>query len=270
VERKAHLLLAGCVLATLIIFLVPHISKGQAQEVGAQTEALAARLENAGWELLLRPGGQDGSIPEVVVGRQVVIRMRCSAGGFTPWERAQLVLERLARAARQGIDPACIVPGFAGGEAVVRAGDMLLVTADRATARANSLSPPELALVWANNLRTSLGARALEREEAFRAMARGRTLTARASWYGPRFHGRRTANGEVFNQNLFTAAHRTLPFGTLVLVTNPATGRSVLVRINDRGPYIRGRSIDLSRAAARAIGMEEAGVAEVELAIVGR
>jgi hypothetical protein len=270
VEKKAHLLLAGCVLATLIMFLVPHITKGQAQREGASAGTPTGGLENAGWELSLRPGGQDGSIPEVVVGRQVVIRIRSAAGGFTPWERAQLVLERLRSAEQQGIDPAGIVPDFSGGEAVVRAGDMLLVTADRGTARANSLSPPELAFVWANNLRTSLGARPLEKEEALRAMARGRTLTARASWYGPRFHGRRTANGEVFDQNLFTAAHRTLPFGTLVLVTNPATGRSVVVRINDRGPYISGRSIDLSRAAARAIGMEEAGVAEVELTLLSR
>lgn len=269
-EKKAHLLLAGCVLATLVIFFVPHITQGQAQEMITSAEARAGELENAGWKLSLRTGGNDGSIPEVLVGRQVVLRIRSAAGGFTPWERAQLVLERLRGAARQGVDPAGIVPAFSGGEAVVCAGDRLLVTADRDTARANSLSPPELALVWANNLRTSLGARPLEKEEALRAMARGRTLTARASWYGPRFHGRRTANGEVFDQNLFTAAHRTLPFGTLVLVTNPATGRSVVVRINDRGPYIRGRSIDLSRAAARAIGMEEAGVAEVELAILGR
>ena len=75
-----------------------------------------------------------------------------------------------------------------------------------------------------------------------------------ASWYGPGFHGRLTANGERFDQNALTAAHRSLPFGTRVRVTSTSTGRSVVVRINDRGPFVRGRSIDLARAAARVIG----------------
>lgn len=74
-----------------------------------------------------------------------------------------------------------------------------------------------------------------------------------ASYYGPGFHGRRTASGEIFDQNAMTAAHRTLAFGTRVTVTYK--GRSVTVRINDRGPFIKGRCIDLSRAAARAIGL---------------
>lgn len=87
----------------------------------------------------------------------------------------------------------------------------------------------------------------------------------KASWYGPGFHGRRTANGEVFNANALTAAHRTLPFGTRVRVTHRATGRSVVVRINDRGPFIRGRVIDLSKASAQAIGM--GGVADVTLSV---
>jgi rare lipoprotein A len=84
-----------------------------------------------------------------------------------------------------------------------------------------------------------------------------------ASWYGPGFHGRRTASGETFNTNALTAAHPSLPFGTRVRVVNEKTGRSVIVRINDRGPFIRGRVIDLARSAAQQIGM--AGVATVSL-----
>lgn len=75
-----------------------------------------------------------------------------------------------------------------------------------------------------------------------------------ASWYGPGFHGRKTASGERFNQNALTAAHRTLPFGAKVKVTNVNNGKSVTVRINDRGPYHGGRIIDLSKAANQAIG----------------
>ena len=86
----------------------------------------------------------------------------------------------------------------------------------------------------------------------------------KASWYGPGFQGRLTANGERFNTHAYTAAHKTLPFGTKVKVTNKTTGRSVVVRINDRGPFVHGRVIDLSKASARAIGIS--GVADITLA----
>jgi rare lipoprotein A len=85
-----------------------------------------------------------------------------------------------------------------------------------------------------------------------------------ASWYGPGFHGKRTANGEKFDTNALTAAHKTLPFGTQLRVTNERTGKSVVVRINDRGPYAHGRVIDLSKAAAEAVGIS--GVGQVTLA----
>ena len=89
-----------------------------------------------------------------------------------------------------------------------------------------------------------------------------------ASYYGKRFHGRRTASGERFDMHGYTAAHRTLPFGSKVRVTNPRTGQSVVVRINDRGPFSRGRTIDLSRAAAEDIGLISRGHGTVELALV--
>jgi len=89
--------------------------------------------------------------------------------------------------------------------------------------------------------------------------------TGRASWYGRGFHGRRTANGERYDMHALTAAHRTLPLGSYVRVTNPATSRSVVVRINDRGPYARGRVIDLSLAAANVLDMRHAGTARVKI-----
>ncbi len=89
-----------------------------------------------------------------------------------------------------------------------------------------------------------------------------------ASWYGPGFHGRRSASGESFNQYAMTAAHRTLPFGTEVLVTNLNNGRQVVVRINDRGPYSHGRIIDLSAGAANAIGLQAAGVGPVKIEVL--
>jgi len=89
-----------------------------------------------------------------------------------------------------------------------------------------------------------------------------------ASWYGEEFHGRPTSSLEVFDMNDMTAAHRTLPFGTHVMVTNLANDRSVVVRINDRGPFVRGRVIDLSYAAARVLGLIGPGTAQVRLEIL--
>jgi rare lipoprotein A len=86
-----------------------------------------------------------------------------------------------------------------------------------------------------------------------------------ASWYGPDFHGKRTASGERFDMNGLTAAHRTLPFGTRVRVRNTRNGREVVVRINDRGPRIADRIIDLSKAAAAALDLLQAGEAPVVL-----
>jgi len=90
-----------------------------------------------------------------------------------------------------------------------------------------------------------------------------------ASWYGPGFHGRQTANGEIFDENAMSAAHRTLPLASLVRVTRLDTGRSVVLRVNDRGPYVDGRVIDLSKAAAQALDFIEAGLAEVRVEALG-
>lgn len=101
--------------------------------------------------------------------------------------------------------------------------------------------------------------------------ARGRTrMSGMASYYGLGFHGKKTASGERFNMYKLTAAHKSLPFGTRVRVTNLDNNKSVIVRINDRGPYAKGRIIDLSLAAARDIGMVKSGTARVRLEIIGR
>jgi rare lipoprotein A len=91
-----------------------------------------------------------------------------------------------------------------------------------------------------------------------------------ASWYGEEFHGRRTSNGEVFDMNQLSAAHRTLPLPSLVRVTNLANGRSIVVRVNDRGPFKKSREIDLSYGAARELDMVRTGTAEVEVEAVTR
>ena len=107
------------------------------------------------------------------------------------------------------------------------------------------------------------------RVPAVRPLTVGYTEIGVASWYGYPYHGRRAASGEIYDMEKLTAAHRTLPFGSLVRVENLENGRRVQVRINDRGPFVEGRIIDLSRAAARALGMLGPGTARVRLVLIG-
>lgn len=100
-------------------------------------------------------------------------------------------------------------------------------------------------------------------------MAIGKTQVGLASWYGKKFNKRKTASGEKFSPNLPTAAHRHLPLGTHVRVTNLENGRTTTVRVNDRGPYVKGRIIDLSKSAAKKIGMVHVGVTPVKIEVVG-
>ncbi len=91
----------------------------------------------------------------------------------------------------------------------------------------------------------------------------------KASFYGPQFHGKKTASGEIFNMYDFTAAHKTLPFGTRCRVTNLKNGKTVVVRINDRGPFVAGRIMDLSYGAAKALDAVADGVIEVKVEVLG-
>lgn len=93
--------------------------------------------------------------------------------------------------------------------------------------------------------------------------------TGLGSWYGPGFHGNLTANGEIFDQTKLTAAHKTLPLPSIVRVTNLDTAQSLILRVNDRGPYIKGRIIDVSHEAAKILGFEEKGIAKVMIEVLG-
>lgn len=115
--------------------------------------------------------------------------------------------------------------------------------------------------------RTAARSRATSPFDSFPSLSGGAYQSGIASYY---WQGQRVASGGRFNPSAMTAAHRTLPFGTRVRVTSHSTGRSVVVTINDRGPFIRGRIIDLSRGAAGVIGMTGAGLARVSIAVLGR
>ncbi|BAU40600.1 septal ring lytic transglycosylase RlpA family protein [Leptolyngbya sp. O-77] len=151
-------------------------------------------------------------------------------------------------------------------------GDRLLFTVDRALANRLGRTADLVAIDWFNNLRVALGEAPLPlmaaQADLYSLTQTDRSLGGITSWYGPGFHNRLTANGERFNQYALTAAHPKLPFNTYLRVTNVRSGASVIVRINDRGPYIGKRSLDLSRQAARCIGSEKPGVVRYEAVIL--
>lgn len=138
--------------------------------------------------------------------------------------------------------------------------------------KSETLNPSLQLTQWMNNLRVVTGAEPLTLVEAQTQMHQlvetGQQIEAIASWYGPYFQGRQTASGEYFEQQDFTAAHPSLPFDTYLRVTNQRNGKSVIVRINDRGPYFGNRSLDLSHAAAIALNSDEAGVVPVTAEIL--
>jgi len=207
----------------------------------------------------------------------------------TPVERATKVAAKLNQLSQEGLNANEIAVRWksnenSGDRYAVNINGEELVEINSETLLADTTKDPAIdALQVTNHLRRLLGnAPALTEitgqpqpqiiQQATQVVAQAVKVGSRgmASWYGPGFHGRRTANGERFNQNALTAAHRSLPFGTKVRVTNTRTGRSVVVRITDRGPFTGGRVIDLSAAAARIVGVMQSGVAPVSLEVLGR
>jgi rare lipoprotein A len=195
--------------------------------------------------------------------------------------RAKAVASRLNQLSQNNLDARKITVSWKSESQSysIKVQDEELATIDDSTILPDTTDNPAIdALQATNRLRRLMGDAPPLTEIAGQPKPKpGKTLAMQvgvkqmrgmASWYGPGFHGRQTANGERFNQHSLTAAHRSLPFGTKVRVTNANNGRSVVVRINDRGPFVGGRSIDLSAAAARAIGMS--GVAPVRIEILGR
>ncbi len=177
--------------------------------------------------------------------------------------------EDLARSVQQllqdsHLNPAAIVPTVVSGQPAIEHHQRVYLVVDPEFATELNRSAELAVIQWVNQLRLALAAPSLSLATAQAQMyglsETPETLSGLASWYGPYFHGRLTATGEAFDQTELTAAHPSLPFGTYLKVTNLNNGNSVIVRINDRGPYINNRSLDLSREAAHQLDSEITGV----------
>jgi rare lipoprotein A (peptidoglycan hydrolase) len=161
-----------------------------------------------------------------------------------------------------------------GAQVQVHLGPQLLLNVAPEIGQALNRHPETLAIDWSNQIRQLAGVEPLTLAQA-QQQIHGLHQTPQmesgtASWYGPYFHGRQTANGEIYNQYALTAAHRTLPLGTFVRVTNQANGKSIVVRVNDRGPYYDedSRIIDLSYRAAQVLGGEHKGIIPIQLMVL--
>jgi hypothetical protein len=169
-------------------------------------------------------------------------------------------------------NPDRLRPLFGQNFAAVSLNDDAVFVVDETMQLHPELPAAAVAVQWVNNLRIALDADPLGLAAVQMAMEglqeTPQEFYGTASWYGPGFHGRQTANGERFDQNALTAAHKTLPFGTQLKIRNRLNGKTVVVRINDRGPYIGQRSLDLSKAAAQCLGSEKTGVIPYEAIIL--
>lgn len=274
-QKRSPLLIAT--LFTLLI-LSPVSAHGE-ETAETPTKIVQSEIASSEAAASLVPGmmvirRDDIGTASLVVNTIEIMNIRSAAGGFTPAQRAEIAQQRLSRYFQQGKSARDIVPGLEKNQVVIRLDQDILVTVDNATAQKSGMTTRELAYQWTNRIRNATGVERLNRDPNLVASrgfsplldqlrATGEIVKGFASWYGPGFHGRRCANGERFNMHGLTAAHRTLPLGSMVKVTNAWTGKSAVVRINDRGPFIGGRVIDLSRGAAQAVGMLSSGTAPV-------
>jgi rare lipoprotein A len=219
---------------------------------------------------------QDDSTTSLFVNGAEILRFQGESSGMDSYTRVKTIASRLNQLLENNQPTAkSIRPALVNNLPVIQAGDQTLVTVDALSAKTAQETPLKLALLYSNRLRQALGQPALD-DKSLENLADGAALykstgkvqTGMASWYGPYFHGRRSADGSRFNQFALTAAHRTLPFGTIVRVINQRTRKSCYVKITDRGPFAHGRIIDLSRGAAKKIDMLGSGVARVSVEVV--
>ena len=221
------------------------------------------------------PKTSNGPKTQANNGRFQVLLKGCEVAEFPTKGEA----DRFSKAIRQAlktpdVDFSQLKPGFDGGNPSVKLGSQVLYVVNPELAQTLDRNAELLAIEWTNHMRVALGQVEFELAQAQAKMYELEdtrdVIDGVASWYGPYFHGRITATGEVYNQYDLTAASRTLPFDTYLRVTSRKNGKSVIVRINDRGPYVDEhlRILDLSYRAATCLGSDESGIVPIDAVIL--
>jgi rare lipoprotein A len=226
-------------------------------------------------QALVCPSSIDSSWTSSVAAMFPVQLKGCVVARLSSQQAADQLTDRLEALIQDPTtDWSTLRPQLNGSLPTVQLGAQKLTEVSLATADRLQRHSHELAVEWANNIRVLAGVAPIDlaaaQQQMYHLSSTNEVVEGAASWYGPYFHGRMTANGEIFNQYDLTAAHRTLPLGTFVKVTNQRNGRTVVVRINDRGPYYDedSRVLDLSYQAARILESEEKGLATIALEVL--
>lgn len=277
-------------LSTVITIMSGHVCKANTtqdkvnQAIKTLTELKAVNIKQskkANYKITVL-NGKDVAV--ITVNGKEIMNFSNPAGSSSVEERAKIITNRLNDFIKNKENPRLLRVGLYNGGAVAKYGETIIFSIDKETADEEKLTGFTLAHKWVNNFRTSLGAPKLLRETNETIASRSiipatfnravysttgkMQQVGTASWYGGKFHGRRAADGTIFNKHEMTAAHKTLPFGTRVKVTNLKNGKTCVVRISDRGPFIAGRIIDLSAAAAKEIGIHGSGIGKVKIETV--
>lgn len=207
---------------------------------------------------------REENVFSILAGERVLLRVRYRGSHPSCEERAKAILKRLREvfSTPWKSPPTFHLVKEESGSISAFCSGKRLFSVFREDARSNASNPLDLAILWLNEIQMAFygiheGTYRVEKE-----------LRGVASFCHPKFEGRRTSSGEVYSSYSFTAAHRTLPFGSILLITNPENGRKVIVKVNDRGPWRKNRVIDLSLAAAKILGMEREGVDEVHIEVI--
>ena len=263
----------------VLTFLGANASAGEDVKMGTIAEPSKRLTMNEGVKVAAQTSNDSGQAGMLATANVAIA---------DPVTRATNVAAQLNQLSRDGLDAKEITvswgkelnqTGAAGDRYLIKVGSSPLAVLDDETILPDTTrDAAKDALQATNRLRRLLGSAPPLKDITGRPVRRAQTIAfgsvklqirGWASWYGPGFNGNRSASGEIFNQNAMTAAHRNLPFGTKVRVTNLDNGRSVVVRINDRGPYAYDRVIDLSAGAAQVLGLINSGVAPVRLEVLG-
>jgi Lytic transglycolase len=248
------------------------VAEGDRPIASSQSPSIA-ELRQEFWQCAPRQGAE--SRIKAVNGMFQVWVKGCQIAEFPTRDAANALSKRLSEVlAGNNLDLSKLRPIYQGQNPAAKLGDELLFVVTPEIAQQLGRNADLIAIEWTNHLRVALGQPELELAKAQAEMygleETKEVLKGAASWYGPYFHGRITATGEVYNQYDLTVASRTLPFDTYLKVTNQKNGKSVIVRVNDRGPYVDEhlRILDLSYRAATEIGSDESGVVPIDVVIL--
>jgi len=243
-------------------------SAGAIADFDAETNANTALVSNESASPRSDSGASASGEYELWVKGHLIANIRTQS-------KVNLLAQRLERLVEtSSFNAAAITPTIHDAKPAIAMGDQILFVIDESITLAESNNYEILAIRWANNLRLAFDVPALDlvtaQTQMYQVAETSQSLEGLASWYGPYFHGRLTANGEIYDQFALTAAHPSMPLNTYLKITNLNNEKSVIIRLNDRGPYIKPRSLDLSLGAARCLGSVEKGVIPYKATIMER